>query len=152
MNNCRVPLLMSVSFFLLLLYGLQLSAQVVPNKAGLQKAGQAQALKEAAFRQILTRTAQERGWPLTLRNKKGRLAYLRGINASGLPVYVTTTDNIISAATIGTNKIWPGGTESSQAPGRHHHRWYVVFTRNEKRWGNQRQRSGLVSQIHQRFL
>lgn len=109
MNNCRVPLLMSVSFSLLLLYGLGLSAQVVPNKAGLQRAGQAQASKEMAFRQILTRTAQEKGWPMTLRNKKGRLAYLRGINASGLPIYVTTTDNIISAATIGTNKIWPGG-------------------------------------------
>ena len=109
MNNCRVSLLLSVSFSLLLLSGLQLSAQVVPNKAGLQRASQAQALKEAAFHQILTRTAQQRGWPLTLRNKKGRLAYLRGINASGLPIYVTTTDNAISAATIRTSKIWPGG-------------------------------------------
>jgi len=109
MNNCRVPLLLSVSFFLLLLSGLQLSAQIVPNKAGLQRASQVQASKEAAFRQILIRTAQQRGWPLTLRNKKGRLAYLRGINASGLPIYVTTTDNSISAATIRTNKVWPGG-------------------------------------------
>jgi len=109
MNNCRVLLLLSVSFFLLLLSGLQLSAQVVPNKAGLQRASQAQALKEAAFQQILTRTAQQKGWPLTLRNKKGRLAYLRGINTSGLPIYVTTTDNTISAATIGTSKVWPGG-------------------------------------------
>ncbi|WP_431213319.1 hypothetical protein ACQ86N_48330 [Puia sp. P3] len=81
-----------------------------PIRPDYRKPVRPSALKEAAFRQILTRTAQERGWPLTLRNKKGRLAYLRGINASGLPIYVTTTDNIISAATIGTNKIWPGGT------------------------------------------
>ncbi|MBS1603460.1 MAG: S8 family serine peptidase, partial [Bacteroidetes bacterium] len=86
----------------------QLRAQGVPHKAGLRRASQAQALKEAACRQMPTRAAQQRGWPLTLRNKKGRLAYLRGINASGLPIYVTTTDNSISAATIRTNKLWPG--------------------------------------------
>jgi hypothetical protein len=109
MNNCRVPLLFSISFFFLVLIGQRSGAQVVTNKAAMQKASQDRSLKEAAFQKILTRTAIERGWPLTLRNKKGRLAYLRGINNSGLPYYVTTTDNLISAATIRTNKVWPGG-------------------------------------------
>jgi len=109
MNNCRVPLLFSVSFLFLVLIGQRSGAQVVVNKAGMQKASQDRALKEAAFQKILTKTALERGWPLTLRNKKGRLAYLRGINNSGLPYYVTTTDNLISAATIRTNKVWSGG-------------------------------------------
>ncbi|HTI93544.1 MAG TPA: S8 family serine peptidase [Puia sp.] len=109
MNNCRVPLLFSVSLLFFLLIGQRSVAQVVINKAAMQKASQDRALKEAAFQKILTRTALERGWPLTKRNKKGRLAYLRGINSSGLPYYVTTTDNLISAATIRTNKVWPGG-------------------------------------------
>lgn len=109
MNNCRAPLLFSIPLFFLVLIGLHSDAQVTTNKAGLQKASQDRALKEAAFQKILTRTALERGWPLTLRNKKGRLAYLRGINEQGLPYYITTTDNLISAATIRTSKIWPGG-------------------------------------------
>jgi len=109
MNNCRVRLLFSISFLFFLFIGQRSGAQVVINKATMQKASQDRALKEAAFQKILTRTAVERGWPLTLRNKKGRLAYLRGINSSGLPYYVTTTDNLISAATIHTNKLWPGG-------------------------------------------
>src|SRR6266404_1930173 len=105
MNNCRVPLLFSVSFLFLILIGQRSRAQVVTNKAAMQKASQDRSLKEAAFQNILTKTALERGWPLTLRNKKGRLAYLRGINNNGLPYYVTTTDNLISAATIRTNKV-----------------------------------------------
>ena len=62
------------------------------------------------MQRILTQTALQKGWPLTIRNKKGRLAYLRGIDGQGLPYYVTTTDNIISAATIRTNTLWQGGS------------------------------------------
>ncbi|HEY4285734.1 MAG TPA: S8 family serine peptidase [Puia sp.] len=109
MSNCRVPFFFSVSLLFFVLIGQRSGAQVVANKAAMQKASQDRALKEAAFQRVLTTTALERGWPLTLRNKKGRLAYLRGINNSGLPYYVTTTDNLISAATIRTNKVWPGG-------------------------------------------
>jgi hypothetical protein len=109
MTNCRVQLFFSISFFLFALTGFHSSAQVATNKTGLQKASQDRTLQEAAFQKILTRTALEKGWPLTLRNKKGRLAYLRGVNNLGLPYYITTTDNLISAATIRTNKVWPGG-------------------------------------------
>jgi len=110
MYNSRVLYLFLISFFFFVFAGYRTSAQVTTNKAGLQKASQERALQEAAFHQLLTRTAQERGWPLTLRNKKGRLAYLRGINGQGRPFYVTTTDNLISAATIRTNTLWPGGS------------------------------------------
>ncbi len=109
MNNCRAPYLFIVSFLLFVLIGQRVDAQVITNKAAMQKASQDRGLKEAAFQKILTRTALERGWALTIRNKKGKIAYLRGVNSSGLPYYVTTTDNIISAATIHTNKLWPGG-------------------------------------------
>src|ERR1700748_18901 len=110
MNKSRIPsLFLSALLLLFVLYGLSptANAQVITNKAALQKASQLRQTQEAALRQTLTRTALERGWPLTLRNKKGRMAYLRGINSSGLPYYITTTDNLISAATIGTTRLWP---------------------------------------------
>jgi hypothetical protein len=53
--------------------------------------------------------ALQKGWPLVMRGKKGQNAYLRGVDKTGRPVYTTTVDNIISAATIRTNKLWPGG-------------------------------------------
>ncbi|GGB14252.1 hypothetical protein GCM10011511_42560 [Puia dinghuensis] len=80
------------------------------NKTELQKASQRLAAEHLAMEKILTQTALQKGWPLTLRNKKGRLAYLRGIDSRGFPYYVTTADNIISAATIRTNTLWPGGS------------------------------------------
>lgn len=108
MNKSRA-LLLFVSFFFLVFPGSTIRAQVVTNKAGLQRASELRSQQNAAFQKILTQTALERNWPLTLRSKKGRLAYLRGINSFGLPYYVTTTDNLISAATIRTNRLWPGG-------------------------------------------
>ncbi len=35
---------------------------------------------------------------------------LIGVSRKGFPLYVTTNNNIISAATIGTNQLWPGGS------------------------------------------
>ena len=59
---------------------------------------------------VAIRTALQKGWPLTIRGRKGRVAYLRSINAQGFPVYIAPNDNIISAATIRTNQLWPGGS------------------------------------------
>ncbi len=110
MNKSRVPsLLPTLLLILFVLSGLTSRAQLVTNTAILQKASQERSAEDAALQQVLVRTALEKGWPLTLRNKKGRLAYLRGINGQGLPYYITTFDNIISAATIRTNQLWPGG-------------------------------------------
>jgi hypothetical protein len=61
------------------------------------------------FQQHLTQTALEKGWPLVMTGKKGHNLYLHGIDQFGKPVYITTVDNIISAATIRTNQLWPGG-------------------------------------------
>jgi hypothetical protein len=111
MNKSRVPsLLFSVLLILSVLSGLTSRAQkAATNTAVLQKASQDRTTQNAALQQLLTRTALQKGWPLTLRDKRGRLAYLRGINSAGFPYYVTTVDNIISAATIRTNQLWPGG-------------------------------------------
>ena len=109
MNKCRGPLFYSVPLLLFILFGIHSSAQVTTNTAGLQRAAQQRRQQETAIRQLVTKMAAEKGWPQTLRSRKGRLAYLRGINSSGQPYYVTTTDNLLSAATIRTNKVWPNG-------------------------------------------
>ena len=111
MNKSRVPsLVLPLLLILSVLSGSTSRAQqAVTNTAVLQKASQDRTTQNAALQQLLTRTALQKGWPLTFRDKRGRLAYLRGINSAGFPYYVTTVDNIISAATIRTNQLWPGG-------------------------------------------
>ena len=111
MNKSRIPsYYLSALLLIFVLSGTTAQAQVTTNQAALQKASQQLASQHLALQKILTQTALEKGWPLTLRNKKGRLAYLRGIDSRGLPYYVTTAENIISAATIQTNTLWAGGS------------------------------------------
>jgi hypothetical protein len=110
MNKSRVPsLLLTLFFILFMISGLTLRAQITTNTAVLQKASQQRSADNKAMQQLLTRTALQHGWPLTLRDKKGHKAYLKGIDSRGFPYYITTVDNIISAATIGTSHLWPGG-------------------------------------------
>ena len=111
MRKKRIPSLYLSIFLLLCVFtGLTASAQVQTNTQALQKISQQLAARYQSFHKILLQTAREKGWPLTLRGKNGRMAYLRGINGQGFPYYVTTTDNIISAATIRTTSLWAGGS------------------------------------------
>lgn len=108
MNSSRIP---SLFLFVLLsvFFGLTTRAQLVTNTKALEQASRQRYQRETDLQKTLLIKAREKGWPLTLRNKKGRLAYLRGIDDKGLPIYITTTDNIVSAATIRTTSLWPGG-------------------------------------------
>lgn len=117
MNKRIQSLFLATLLLLFVLSGLTAHAQVITNQAALQKASQELASKHLAMQRILTKTALEKGWPLTIRNKKGRLAYLRGIDSRGFPFYVTTADNIISAATIRTNTLWAGGSSGLNLSG-----------------------------------
>ena len=58
----------------------------------------------------LARLAKQNGWPLFMTLKRGNLAVLSNISPKGMPIYVSTNENIISAATIGTSLLWPGGS------------------------------------------
>jgi hypothetical protein len=109
MNKSRIPSLYLLPLLLLFVFS-GASAQQQTNTQALQKTSQQLAAQYQWFRKILLQTAREKGWSLTLRGKNGRLAYLRGINSQGFPYYVTTTDNIISAATIRTTALWSGGS------------------------------------------
>ncbi len=112
MNNCRFKLLLHFPLLLLLvLSGLYSSAQrPVLNKPALQKVSQDLNTRQAALRKVLLKMAKDNGWPLTMHLKKGRTAYLQGLSSTGKPLYVGVADNIISAATIGTNTLWSGGS------------------------------------------
>jgi len=64
---------------------------------------------DANYSKALTK-AKEKGWPLTLRGKDGKLAMLTGTDAFGLPLYTSTNNNTIAAATTRANQLWPGGS------------------------------------------
>lgn len=99
---------------LLLLAGFMLTVgmmkgQVRTNVAELQKAQREVAAQEKALRERIVQLSKEKGWPLAITGKNGRIALLTDIDVLGYPVYVSTT-NSLSAATIRTNKLWPGGS------------------------------------------
>jgi len=84
-------------------------SQVITNVSTLRDLA---ARADAKYKEMSTRLAslaQQKGWPLFITLRKGNRAVLYGISPKGMPLYVVTNDNIISAATIGTNQLWPGG-------------------------------------------
>lgn len=112
MTRSKVPslLLLPLTLSLLLLAGPTARAQITPTDINKVKAAiQDVQRKTLPQQQELTRTALQKGWPLIIPSKKGHNLYLTGVDRLGKPVYVTTVDNIISAATIGTNQLYPGG-------------------------------------------
>jgi len=102
--------------FLLLCFLLSLfafsraGAQEKTNTDVLERASRTTAQKESARYTQLQTLARQKGWPTSLKGKKGRIAILRDVNDQGIPIYITTLDNIISAATIRTSLLWPGGS------------------------------------------
>src|SRR6202042_9439 len=50
------------------------------------------------------------GWTILRKTKNGGMVSLQGVNSLGFPIYLITDDNIIAAATTGTNTVQPGGT------------------------------------------
>jgi len=54
--------------------------------------------------------AKSHNWIISRKTKKGGIQVLQGINKRGFPVYFTTDDNVVSAATTRTNTVQPGGS------------------------------------------
>jgi hypothetical protein len=54
--------------------------------------------------------AQKHGWAIRRKTKNGGIMSLQGTNKRGFPVYFITDDNVVSAATTGTNTVQPGGS------------------------------------------
>jgi hypothetical protein len=54
--------------------------------------------------------AKNHNWVIRRKTKKGGIQVLQGVNKRGFPIYFTTDDNVISAATTNTNTVQPGGS------------------------------------------
>ncbi|MEP7257895.1 MAG: hypothetical protein ABI687_05900, partial [Flavitalea sp.] len=83
-------------------------AQTITNKNVLEQTRlSVKQLEKSSARQVLA-VSSLKGWSQKRRGINS-VAYLTGIDAKGYPLYTTTTNNIVSAATIGANLLWPGG-------------------------------------------
>ncbi len=91
-------------------FALSGSAQVKTNTPELQRAAQLAAIRQQDLSNRLTMLSRQKGWPLLIHYKKGGRAVLSGIDPNGMPLYVAAYDNLISAQTIGTDQLWPGGS------------------------------------------
>lgn len=92
-------------------------SQVRTETSVLQRASELHAEKERIIREQVRILAREKGWDTVIRGKNGYIAVLTGIDDLGMPLYLTTENNTLSAATIGTNKIWPGGASGLSLDG-----------------------------------
>lgn len=86
------------------------SAQTKTNTAVLKQASIIQAQKQKQLKERIVRLAKEKNWELVRRSPKGGITILTDIDGFGNAVYTSTENNILAAATIGTNQLWPGGS------------------------------------------
>ena len=54
--------------------------------------------------------AKKYHWALEIHHKDHSVATLIGVDQFNHPIYYTTFNNIIAAATVGANQLWPGGS------------------------------------------
>lgn len=87
-----------------------IKAQLQVNKTALQKTAAAHALVESDNYNKALRLAKQKGWTLSYKTKNGGLVSLVRTNSLGKPMYLSTHNNIIAAATTGASKLWPGGS------------------------------------------
>ncbi len=92
-------------------------AQTVTRTAELKAAALVQAEKERKIQEMLPALAKQKGWDMVIRGPKGKIGYLVGVDALGYPEYIITDNNIAAAATLGTNKLWPGGSSGLNLSG-----------------------------------
>lgn len=84
-------------------------AQVKTNAEVLRQSAALQLAKEKKERLQLMQLARQRGWDTLTVGPNGKVIRLVGVDGFGLPLYLSTENNIIAAATIGTSQLWPGG-------------------------------------------
>jgi hypothetical protein len=95
---------------LVLLTSGQAFSQTQTQTEILRKAGEQHAAKERSGYERLKRLAEQKRWPLSMKSRNGGIAVLTGTDRYGNPVYLSTESNQVAAATIGTSKLWEGGS------------------------------------------
>lgn len=66
------------------------------------------AVRRAAHAKLMS-LAKEKNWDTLITRPDGYTAKLTGVDQTGAPIYLETHNNIVAAATIGTNQLWSGG-------------------------------------------
>jgi len=107
MYNFNHRVLLSCFAFI---FSLPLFSQIQTRTDILKDASIIQAQKEKITYEQLKTLAQQKGWSLVLKDKKGNIAILVDVDAFGLPIYTSTETNVLAANTIGTSSLWPVGT------------------------------------------
>ncbi len=93
------------------------SAQLETNNRILNQAAIGYKISsDASYARALT-LAKQRGWPLTIKGKAGRIAVLDGVDKMDFPIYVVSHNNAIAAATTRANQLWPGGASGLNLSG-----------------------------------
>lgn len=94
-----------------------ISAQLVTNQRALGKMAIDYKLIDEANMQKALSLAKERGWPLAIKGREGRIAILTGVDFLGMPSYTVSQNNTIAAATTRANQLWPGGASGLNLTG-----------------------------------
>ncbi|MET0463706.1 MAG: S8 family serine peptidase, partial [Chitinophagaceae bacterium] len=85
-------------------------AQVKTNTEALRKQAVQEMARETVLKEQLVKLARQKNWDTVRVLPNGGISRLVGVDGFGLPLYISTHNNVVAAATIGTNKLWPGGS------------------------------------------
>ena len=91
--------------------------QAIPQTRELEKIASDQRVVETQRYEKAMNLAAQKGWRLTITDDKGNIARLVGVDDQGFPMYVGTQSNVVAASTIGTNKLWTGGSSGLNLDG-----------------------------------
>ncbi len=92
-------------------------AQVSTNKSVLERtASDFKQTEIENFKRTLD-LAKQKGWPVTMKTHNGNIAFLTAVDPFGLPIYTSSQNNIIAAATTGASKLWSGGSSGLNLSG-----------------------------------
>jgi len=61
--------------------------------------------------------AKSKNWSLSFKSGEGNINYLVGVDDLGFPLYISSYNNTIAAATTRANQLWPGGTSGLNLSG-----------------------------------
>lgn len=116
-NNISMQRKIYLTVISLFVGSLFIKAQLQVNKTVLQKTAKEHALIEFNEYNKAVQLAKQKGWAISYKTKNGGLVSLVRTNSLGKPMYLSTHDNIIAAATTGASQLWPGGNSGLNLDG-----------------------------------
>lgn len=101
----------------MLCIGFSAMSQVTTNVKVLQNFAHQRRIEENIEYAKAVAIANKKGWPIYRVGKNGTVHALQYIDQLGNPVYYTTFNNTIAAATTRANQLWPGGSSGLNLSG-----------------------------------